>query len=83
MEHPFIIFVGDRYYARPGWCGYLDSAKTLADAIVIAKKDVELEDTMYRWWQVVDIRTRRIVAGEGSSHTGLYGECDTKWNKDS
>lgn len=71
VRRPFVVFWGYKYYAAPGWQNYIGDAETLEEAINIGKEKCSNE---YEWWQVVDLMKKEIVAGEGSSHTGLYGE---------
>jgi hypothetical protein len=69
-NRPFLLFCGQTYYPDPGWQGYFNSYATLDEAETVAKQ--RIADSA-DWWQVVDVRTRLIVAGEGAGHTGLFG----------
>ena len=71
-EQPFALFSGATYYPAPGWQGHCGQFATIEDAAVLGKK---MADEMFGWWQVVDLRELKIVAGEGSGHTGLFGAC--------
>jgi len=74
MDNPFLIFCGYSYYASPGWEGFIGRSDSLENAIAKGKAyEIDILDGC-GWWQVVDIRTDEIVAGEGRSHTGLCGE---------
>ena len=67
---PFALFTGQTYYPSPGWMGYDNAYETLEDA---ANRGKEISGDCCEWWQVVDLRILKIVAGEGSGHTGLFG----------
>lgn len=67
---PFALFSGQRYYAACAFQNHIDQFSTEEEAVEAGKK---LIDGM-EWYQVVDLRIPAIVAGEGSSHTGLFGE---------
>lgn len=69
---PFALFAGATYYPAPGWQGHRGQYSTLEEASAIGKR---LADEEYGWWQVVDLRELKIVAGEGAGHTGLCGMC--------
>lgn len=77
-EKPYLLFAGSTYYPAPGWQGLIGEFEDLEDAVKIGKQKAEY---YFGWYQVVDIRTRKIVAGEGSGHTGLFGECSANPNK--
>jgi hypothetical protein len=70
-EKPFALFDGATYYPSPGWMGHRGQYATLEAAVADGQKHAEEQ---YGWWQVVDLRTLEIVAGEGSGHTGLFGK---------
>ena len=72
LANPFALFAGRKYYPHPGWQGHCGQFSSIEDAATKGKKLAEDE---YGWWQVVDLRLLEIVAGEGSGHTGLFGEC--------
>lgn len=70
----FIVFAGSTYYAPPGWRGFYGRFETLQEACEAGRR-VEIDTYCgCGWWQVVDLLTDKIVAGEGGSHTGLCGE---------
>jgi hypothetical protein len=70
--NPFALFDGATYYPAPGWMGRRGQYATIEAAAADGQKHAEEQ---YGWWQVVDLRTLKIVAGEGSGHTGLFGAC--------
>lgn len=72
LDRPFALFAGATYYPAPGWQEHRGQHATLEEATAIGKKLAEEE---YGWWQVVDLRELKIVAGEGAGHTGLFGMC--------
>ena len=72
VRRPFALFAGETYYPAPGWQGHRGQYATLKEATAIGK---ELAKEKYTWWQVVDLRKLKIVAGEGAGHTGLLGMC--------
>lgn len=57
---PFLLFVGEVYYARGGWCDLHSSYKTLELALDHAAIHVPADE--YKWWHVVDSHTGQIVA---------------------
>lgn len=60
---PFIILFGDTYYPG-GWQDYVGEADTLEEAIALAEKRGRDEGTRspeYWWWEIVDLRTKKIV----------------------
>jgi len=71
---PFILFAGATYYSAPGWKSFRGQYPTLEEASALGKKLAEEE---CGWWQVVDLRELKIVAGEGAAHTGLNGLCQS------
>jgi hypothetical protein len=73
MESPFAFFAGAQYYPAPGFRDYSGSFATLDEAKAAADKYMASEGS-YSWVQVVDLRTCKIVYGEGSGHSGLFGE---------
>ena len=72
LDKPFALFAGAKFYSSPGWHDYCGQHATLSDASTVGK--AKLTSSSDDWWQVVDLRTLEIVAGEGSGHTGLFGE---------
>jgi hypothetical protein len=72
LAAPFALFDGATYYPAPGWMGHRGQYATIEAAAADGQK---YADEQYGWWQVVDLRTLKIVAGEGSGHTGLFGAC--------
>lgn len=68
MDKPFILFAGDTYYPAPGWHNYDGDFATLEAACKSGKAGLCAGE----WWQVVDLNTKRIVAGEGEGYTGLF-----------
>lgn len=73
LDAPFALFAGATYYPSPGWRGHMGQYGRMDAAVERGKHAAE---EMYGWWQIVDLRTLTIVAGEGSGHTGLWGQCD-------
>lgn len=71
MDKPFILFCGFTYYPAPGWQGYIGDFETLEQA---CESGIENSQNEYDWWQVVDLDQKKIVAGEGEGHTGLFGK---------
>jgi hypothetical protein len=72
QDCPFALFAGATYYPAPGWKGHRGQYATVEEAAAIGEKIAEEE---FGWWQVVDLRKLKIVAGEGAGHTGFWGEC--------
>jgi len=68
---PYIVFCGFTYYASPGWTAHCGEFDDIKDAELCAK--TECLDKDFDWWQIVDLRISKIIAGEGESHTGLFG----------
>ena len=73
---PFALFAGATYYPPPGWMGHRGQFSSLDEA---AEKGKKLAEELYGWWQVVDLRSLKIVAGQGSGHTGLLGLCPASY----
>lgn len=73
LDKPFALFAGATYYPSPGWQGHMGQ---YGDVEAAAERGKRAADEMYGWWQIVDLRTLEIVAGEGSGHTGLWGPCE-------
>ncbi len=71
LETPFALFAGATYYPDPGWRGHYGQFASVDEA---RTKGVQVAEEEYGWWQVVDLRTLKIVAGEGMGQTGLFGE---------
>jgi hypothetical protein len=67
----YALLTGAKYYPSPGWCGFHSWHDSIDAATPIGKEKAEDE---FGWWQVVDMQTGTIVAGEGSGHSGLWGE---------
>jgi len=74
---PFALLSGATYYPAPGWKDFDALYESLEDAIEQGKKNAEEN---YGWFQVLDLRTLEIVAGEGEGHTGLFGKCNAGAN---
>lgn len=77
-EKPYLLFAGATYYPAPGWQDLEGEFEDFEEAVKFGK---EKANSYYGWWQIVDIRTRKIIAGEGSGHTGLWGQCSANPNK--
>lgn len=77
-EKPFALFSGSTYYPAPGWMGHRGQYANLEEAEKEGNKQAK---EAYGWYQVVDLRILEIVAGEGSGHTGLFGQCPANPNK--
>ena len=71
-DEPFALFAGSTYYPAPGMRDIVGLHSALDEAIKQGKVKAK---EYYGWFQVVDLRTLTIVAGEGSGHTGLFGLC--------
>lgn len=71
-KQPFALFTGATYYPAPGWQGHRGQFESLEEASKLGEKYAKDD---YGWWQVVDLRELKIVAGEGAGHTGLFGMC--------
>ena len=67
---PLALFAGPTYYPSPGFKSFVGLFSSLEDAEREGKKHAE---DAYGWWQVVDLFTLNIVAGEGKGHSGLFG----------
>lgn len=67
---PLALFAGPTYYPSPGFRDLRGLFASLEDAVQKGK-DIAVEE--YGWWQVVDLFTLNIVAGEGKGHSGLGG----------
>ena len=67
---PLALFAGPTYYPSPGFRDLRGLFASLEDAEREGKKIAADE---YGWWQVVDLFTLNIVAGEGKGHSGLFG----------
>jgi hypothetical protein len=77
LTAPFALFDGVTYYPAPGWTGHRGQYATLEAAVAAGQKYAEEQ---YGWWQVVDLRTLKVVAGGGSDPTlldalGIPGAC--------
>lgn len=59
MNQPFILFSGPTYYPGGGWGDYAGAYCTLEEALNAAAK--EHVDRGHDWWQVVDLRTLKVV----------------------
>lgn len=70
IDKPFILFAGPTFYAYPGWMGYDGEFASLEAACLAGELAIS---NGWDWWQVVDLRSKHIVAGKGKSHTGLRG----------
>ena len=62
IDNPFSLFVGDHYSPLPGWLERHGQYPTIECAAEAGKRLAEEHDD--GWWQIVDLRTLRIVAGE-------------------
>lgn len=67
---PLALFAGPTYYPSPGFRDLRGLFASLDDAEREGKK---IAGDEYGWWQVVDLFTLDIVAGEGKGHSGLFG----------
>jgi hypothetical protein len=72
MEKPFVLFYGSTYYPASGWHDFAGEFDTLEEAAAEGEK--RRAGYQFDWWQVVDLRERKIVAGSGEGHTGLFGK---------
>ena len=70
-DAPLALFFGPTYYPSPGFRNHRGQFASLEDACAAGKNGAEDE---YGWWQVVDLMTLQIVAGEGAGHSGLFGK---------
>ena len=70
---PLALFAGPTYYPSPGFRDLRGLFASLEDAELEGKKIAAEE---YGWWQVVDLFTLNIVAGNGKGHSGLFGPVD-------
>lgn len=70
-DAPLALFYGPTYYPSPGFRNHQGQFSSLEEACAAGKKGADDE---YGWWQVVDLMTLQIVAGEGAGHSGLWGK---------
>jgi hypothetical protein len=59
MEKPFLVFSGDQYYPLAGWRDFQGAFATLDEARGHIAHCLKTD-----WWQIVDVRTLRIVDSE-------------------
>jgi hypothetical protein len=76
-DKPFALFAGPTYYPAPGWQDHQGQYASVDEARENGEKIARDE---YGWWQVVDLRHLKIVAGEGSGHSGLMGQIQANPN---
>lgn len=68
---PLALFAGPTYYPSPG----IRSAQGLfATPEEAEQRGKQIAAKEYGWWQVVDLRTLTIVAGNGFGYSGLFGK---------
>jgi hypothetical protein len=70
-DAPLALFAGPTYYPSPGFRNHVAQFAALEEACAKGRQIAEDE---YGWWQVVDLMTLKIVAGEGAGHSGLFGK---------
>ena len=70
-DAPLALFAGPTYYPSPGFRNHVAQFASLEEACA---KGRQLAEEEYGWWQVVDLITLKIVAGEGAGHSGLFGK---------
>lgn len=66
----YALLAGPTYYPPPGWTAFIETGDDLPTLTETGKEKAE---EYYGWWQIVDLETLQIVAGEGQGHTGLFG----------
>ena len=66
---PYIILVGARYYPA-GWDDYAGEADTLEEATALAEKKMDEDPGMreYRFYEIVDLRTKQCVLRAEGDH---------------
>ena len=69
-DSPLALFAGPKYYPSPGFRNHIGQFDDLTLAAAAGRKIAEEE---FGWWQVVDLMTLQIVAGDGQGHSGLWG----------
>jgi hypothetical protein len=60
----FLLFAGDQYYPSGGWQDFKKSFDTALEAVRAAAgstKEVDLKTRSWEWWQVVDLKTGKMV----------------------
>lgn len=70
-RHRYALLAGATYYPAPGWRGFQEWHDDLDKAQARGK---ELAAEYCGWFQVLNVETFEIVAGEGAGHTGLFGK---------
>jgi hypothetical protein len=69
----YALLSGATYYPYPGWQGFSGWFDDIEAATAAGQKAAE---EAYGWFQVLDTTTFKIVAGEGTGHSGLFGMVD-------
>ena len=70
-DTPLALFVGPKYYPSPGFRNHIGQFDDLEQASAVGRKLAE--DEGLGWWQIVDLMTLQVVAGDGAGHSGLFG----------
>lgn len=60
MHKRFLLFGGDQYYPGGGWEDFVESFRTLDEAVEFEKPSGHRE-----WWHVVDTDSGKIVTSKG------------------
>lgn len=63
----YLLFSGSDYYPLPGWQDFIDDFTKLDEAIERGKEEKRGDFEDYLWYQVVDTKHKRIVAGTGAN----------------
>lgn len=67
----YLAFAGQTYYPEPGWLDLVGHCDDPTEAEGLAKRAVDWDEDWgadgdgCTWWQVVDLESGQIVAGEG------------------
>lgn len=64
---PLALFAGAAFYPRPALLDLRGLYSSLGEA---SSRGAEIADECFGWWQVVDLRTLRTVAGGGNWQNG-------------
>ena len=69
----YLVFAGEDYYPRGGWCDFIDKHASLDDArdsidVMSHKqyvKQFRISGRHYEWYQIVNARTLKMVVEDG------------------
>ena len=60
----FLVFAGSDYYPDGGWEDFIGAYPSQTEAVSVAQAQHERRKQHDRWWHVVDLDTRTIVASD-------------------